>query len=92
MPGISRGGRDKAGGTMIASQSFCFCEGSAIVVKGDSVIPHYPCGMPGGAIHCAATMSQGSNYVFVGGKSVVRQGDMASCSHTAQGSSKIFAM
>jgi uncharacterized Zn-binding protein involved in type VI secretion len=88
MPGISRNGTDSAGGALISSQSTVKANGANVIVNGNSVASHAPC--PDPASHCAATMSAGSNNVFIGGIAVVNAGDSASCGHSASGSNDVF--
>ena len=86
MPGISRNTIDTAGGALIASgQSTVYAEGYLIVVEGDHVTSH------GSAPHGSATMPSGSSTVFINGKAVCRSGDVASCGHSATGSSTVFS-
>ena len=87
MPGVSRD-NDTAVGDLIASQSTVFANSNAIIIDGDGVAPHVPC--PVVPVHCAATMSAGSNNVFIGGTAVVNAGDSASCGHTSTGSGNVF--
>jgi|TARA_B100001964_G_scaffold164463_1_gene180530 uncharacterized Zn-binding protein involved in type VI secretion len=86
MPGISRN-NDTAGGDLVPSQSTVFANGELVIVNGDSVVSHSPCPVP--ASHCSATMTAGSNNVFIGGKAVVNAGDSATCGHTSTGSSTV---
>lgn len=86
MPGISRVGVDSAGGTILGpGEPSVFVNGSPISIIGDAVASH------GIAPHAAPVMVEGSSTVFAGGIGVVRQGDAASCGHTATGSSNVFA-
>lgn len=71
---------------------FCFIDGDAIAIEDQLVVSHFPCGLPGGEPHCAATMSNKSDYVFIAEQGVVRKGDDASCGHTvATGSDIVFS-
>jgi len=86
MPGISRVNVDTAGGTITGpGASSVFVNGSKVSLQGDSVAPH------GDPPHRSATMVESSSTVSAEGKGVVRQGDAASCGHTASGSSDTFA-
>ena len=82
MPGVSRD-NDTALGDLIASQSTVFANGQAIIIDGDAVAPH------GDPPHNAATISAGSNNVFIGGTAVVNAGDSATCGHTSSGSGNV---
>tara|TARA_B100000941_G_scaffold167286_1_gene119113 strand:+ start:3094 stop:3351 length:258 start_codon:yes stop_codon:yes gene_type:complete len=82
MPGVSRD-NDTAGGDLIASQSTVFANGQAIIIDGDAVANHGP------SPHNAATISAGSNNVFIGNTAVVNAGDAASCGHTSSGSGNV---
>ena len=86
MPGIARVGVDTAGGTIQGGgQSTVFVNGSLAAVIGDSVASH------GLFLHATATMVEGSQTVFINGIGVCREGDAASCGHTATGSATVFA-
>jgi len=86
MPGISRVNVDTAGGTITGpGASTVFVNGSKVSLLGDSVAPH------GDSPHNNATMVESSNSVTAEGKGVVRQGDSASCGHTATGSTDTFS-
>ena len=87
MPGVSRD-NDTAIGDLIASQSTVFANNNAIIIDGDGVAPHLPCPVP--AIHCSATMTAGSNNVFIDGTAVVNAGDSATCGHVSTGSGNVF--
>ena len=86
MPGVSRKDVDTAGGAITGGSGNTFINGSGCARIGDSVAPH-PSGFP----HQVAVMASGSSKVFCNGISVCRQGDSASCGHTASGSSNTFA-
>lgn len=86
MPGVSRD-NDTAVGDLIPSQSTVYANNNKIIVDGDSVASHLPCPVP--AIHCAATMTAGSNKVFIGGTAVVNAGDSATCGHKSTGSGNV---
>jgi uncharacterized Zn-binding protein involved in type VI secretion len=78
MPAVAQVSKSKAGGTINGpGVSSVKVEGYTISVIGDNVQGH---GLPP---HSSPTMAQGSSTVFAGGKAVCRQGDAASCGHTA---------
>lgn len=83
MAGISRQNTDSAGGTIVDGSSDVFVNGSGVVYVGASIQDH------GDGQHMLATMTQGSSTVYVNGIQVVREGDSASCGHTASGSSDV---
>lgn len=82
MPGVTRHG-DLAGGAINSTQSSVRANGRRIIVNGDPVAPH------GSAPHSNATMIAVSKNVFIGGKRVVNAGDVATCGHSASGSSDV---
>ena len=86
MPGICRDGVDAAGGALIKTQTTVFANNNLVIVHGDTVTAHAP-----GGIHALPpTMIAGSDNVFIGGILVCNQGDLATCSHAASGSSDVF--
>ncbi len=86
MAGVSRVMVDTAGGLISGSLAAgVFVNGSPIAVKGAAVLPH------GSGAHAAPVMVGGSSKVYARGIGVCRQGDNASCGHTATGSSTVFA-
>ena len=86
MPGIARDdGQDVAGGALIQGSSNVFVENKPVVRIGDAVAGH------GRSPHNSPTMSAGSGNVFANGIGVCREGDAASCGHTASGSGTVFA-
>ena len=86
MPGIARVGQDTAGGLINGGgQSTVFVNGKLAAVIGDAVASH------GVGPHASATMAQGSSTVFAEGIGVCREGDAATCGHTATGSSNTLA-
>jgi len=86
LPGIARVGQDTAGGTIIGNLApDIIVEGRPIAVVGASIAGH---GLPP---HNSPVMVQGSSTVIANGIFVCRQGDAASCGHTATGSSNVFA-
>ena len=83
MPGICRD-NDAAVGDLIATQSTVFANAEKVVVNGNAVASH------GISPHNDATITAGSNNVFVGGVAVCNAGDAATCGHTATGSTDVF--
>lgn len=86
MPGVSRVGTDSAGGTIVGDLApTVFVNGKPIAVKGAAVTGH------GNGPHSGPVMSGASGTVYANGIAVVRDGDAATCGHTASGSSDVFA-
>lgn len=86
MPGISRVGRDSAGGAIIGrGASNVYVNGSLVAVKGDKVASH------GKSPHKSPSMVGASSRVYANGIAVCRQGDSATCGHKASGSSDVSA-
>lgn len=85
MPGIARQGVDIAGGLIIQGSTNVMINGSPAVRIGDAITGH------GTGAHAAPVMALGSFTVFVNGIAVCRAGDLASCGHTASGSSDVIA-
>lgn len=86
MPGISRLYQDRAGGTLISgSNSTVFANGNPVAVLGTNVAGH------GDSPHNGPVMISASGTVFANGVPVCRQGDSASCGHTASGSGNVSA-
>lgn len=85
MPGVTRQGSDRAGGTNIQGSSNVFVNGKPAVRKGDSVAGH------GKPPHSGPVMVGHSSTVFVNGIGVCRAGDTASCGHPASGSPNVSA-
>ncbi len=85
MPGASRKGLDRAGGTIVSGSPDTFINGAPAARVGDKVAPHSRRGS-----HRAAILAKGSPDVFVNGQPLVREGDAASCGHPASGSSDVF--
>jgi uncharacterized Zn-binding protein involved in type VI secretion len=76
--GISTAG----GGALFASpNTHVTIGGYPIAVVGTKVASH------GTGPHAAATCTQGSSTVTIGGLGIVREGDMASCGHPVVGGS-----
>ncbi len=83
MPGISRGGIDRAGGTIQGGlQTIATINGALIAVLGDSVSGH------GSGSHASAVMAQGSSVFTINGIPVVLAGMRASCNDQATGDPK----
>lgn len=76
MPAVILNG-DTAGGVITATQTTVRVNGRLVVCVGDPVAPH------GIGAHSGATMVQGSSTVFINGRAVCRNGDLASCGHPA---------
>ncbi len=86
MPGISRVVQDSAGGPIVSSANgSVFANGIMVAVRGAAVAGH------GKNEHAAPIMVGASGSVFASGINVCRQGDSASCGHTATGSGDVFA-
>ena len=89
MPGVSRVTVDTAVGTIVGNLApKVIVEGVPIVVKGAAVEPHARCPIPP---HCDAVMSGSSAKVQANAIFICREGDAATCGHTATGSGKVFA-
>lgn len=82
--GVARQNVDSAGGLITQGSSDVLVNGSGVVYISAAVQSH------GDGSHASATMIEGSSSVFVNGRQVVREGDQASCSHSASGSSDVF--
>lgn len=86
MPGVSRVTTDNAGGTIVGPGApTVFTEGKPTSTVNDNIATH------GDPPHAAPTMVGSSGTVYAEGKLVCRAGDNASCGHSAQGSSTVFA-
>ncbi len=86
MPGVSRVGTDKAGGTIVGNLApTVLVNGSPIAVKGAAVAGH------GRAPHSGPVMSGSSGTVKANGISICRAGDAATCGHAASGSGNVTA-
>lgn len=78
--GITVKNKDSAGGKQLAGgQSVFKVEGEPVVLLGDPVQSH------GDSPHSSATMVEGSGWLTWNGVPVVREGNKASCGHTATG-------
>lgn len=86
MPGVSRVNQDTAGGKIIEDLApTVFVNNKPIAVKGCHIQNH------GGSPHNHPTMVGSSSTVFANNKLVCRDGDKASCNHSATGSGDVFA-
>ena len=86
MPALTRVSANTAGATITGPGSATvFCEGQKVSLIQDKVAPH------GNPPHASAVIVGASGTVFATGKPVVRQGDPASCGHSADGASTTFA-
>ena len=86
MPGVTRVGQDTAGGVVLnGGNSTVFVNGSPGAVIGCQVSGH------GDSPHSGPSMITGSSTVYFSGIPVCRQGDAASCGHTATGSGNVSA-
>ncbi len=86
MPGIARVFQDTAGGLILGmGNSTVFVNGLPASVLNDSVAGH------GTGTHAGPTMVVSSGTVFCSGIGTCRQGDSASCGHSATGSGNVFA-
>lgn len=86
MSGFCRCGIDTAGGTIngVVQDGTVFVNGAVASVNNDPVVPH------GVAPHASPVMIAGSNNVFINGIAVCNAGDLATCGHSATGSSNVF--
>lgn len=86
MPGVARVGVDSAGGIITGPGiPTVLINGAPCSVIGDGVASHAP------GVHMGPAMVSGSSTVLAGGIPVCRAGDLASCGHTASGSTNVFA-
>lgn len=86
MPGISRVNVDVAGGTIVGNLApTVLVNGAPIAVRGAQVSGH------GRNPHNGPVMVGASGTVFANGIPVCREGDAASCGHTASGSGTVSA-
>ena len=84
--GVSRTYTDTAGGTILGQgNSTVYVNGLPASVLGYAVEGH------GDGSHGGPEMVVASGSVFCSGLGVCRQGDSASCGHSATGSSNVFA-
>jgi len=84
--GVSRLYTDTAGGTILGQgNSTVYVNGLPASVLGDAVAGH------GRNKHAGPKMITASSTVFFNGLPVCRMTDIASCGHSATGSSNVFA-
>lgn len=74
----------------IVATGFVNVNGNKVVVNGDSVVSHTNFSPDPDVVHSGAAMISSQSYVRINGKSVVRRGDSASCSHSNSISSQSF--
>lgn len=87
MPGVSRVSTDSAGGLIVGDLApTVFVNGNPVVVKGAAIVAH---GLPPHAP--TPVMVGSSSTVYAHGIAVCRSGDGATCGHSANGSSNVFA-
>ena len=79
-----------ATGRLVESQPFCFIGNKPIIRQGDLVFPHLPC--PDQPQHCAANMMTASIVTYVANIGVVRESDLASCGHVADGNLFVYSI
>jgi uncharacterized Zn-binding protein involved in type VI secretion len=84
MPGATRAYRDRAGNIILDGITTVRVNNMPIAFRGAPVLFH------GRRRHAAPRMVQGSSTVRAGGRSVCRQGDVASCGHRATGSATVY--
>ncbi len=86
MLGVARLNADSAGGALIGDLApTVYANGNKVAVLGCAIAGH------GTSSHAAPTMVSASSSVYANGIKLCRQGDSASCGHTASGSSNVFA-
>lgn len=83
--GISRVGKDIAGGEMTLASPNVFINNLPAVLTESPVVSHgiYP--------HSSATIMGTTTKTFINGVPFVRMGDVASCGDVATGSTDVFA-
>lgn len=78
--GIARIGQDYCGGKLTTNpRTTVYVNNKMGAVKGQTIEPHIPCGTPGGAAHCFATVNEGSRTVYFNNKGVARKDDKGTC-------------
>jgi uncharacterized Zn-binding protein involved in type VI secretion len=86
MAGIARATQDTAGGTITGVLApTVFVNEKPVACKGATIAPH------GVGTHASSTMSGASSKVYANGIQVCREGDAATCGHTATGSGNVNA-
>ena len=85
MSGVCRVGLDTAGGTIVGmlQDGTVFANGKNISVDSDPVQGH------GSGAHAGPVMIASST-VYINGKMVCKQGNLATCGHPASGSSDVY--
>lgn len=89
MPNVQRvGDANDAGGTASGGVPSVRANGRPVIVNGNSVSPHPPCGKKNQQPHCSAKTTGGSVSVRAGGIPVVYTGDKDTCAtHSRVGGS-----
>jgi hypothetical protein len=88
--GISRINKDTAMGTILGPGSqTVFVEGIKVSLPGDVILPHAPCGSPGGTPHCAATTNPGGSPDVIVGTGFISGGGGGSHGDIPAGDLKI---
>ena len=84
--GVSRINTDTAGGIILGPGSqTVFVEGIKVSLPGDVILPHAPCGSPGGTPHCAATTNPGGSPNVIVGTGFISKGGGGSNGDTSKG-------
>jgi uncharacterized Zn-binding protein involved in type VI secretion len=88
MPSVQRvGDANSAGGVATGGVASVRINGRPVIVPGNAVTPHPPCGRKGGAPHCSAVTAGGVGSVKVNGQPIVVTGDVDTCGHPRAGGS-----
>lgn len=93
---IARTGKDYVGLTggklSTPRPTNVYANNKMISIRGQFVTPHFPCGIPGGEVHCVAFIVTSSSNIYVNNKGVVRIKDTASCGDKIiTGSGNVYA-
>lgn len=83
MPGACRAEQDVAGGVIASGSQNVFVNDRPLVRVGDRISGH------GSGKHGGPVMATGSSTVKTNGISTCKQGDVASCGHSATGSDNV---
>jgi uncharacterized Zn-binding protein involved in type VI secretion len=83
MPGACRAEQDSAGGTIARGSRNVFVNDRPLARVGDQVSGH------GSGKHGGPVMATGSSTVKANGISACKEGDIASCGHSATGSNNV---
>lgn len=84
--GVARVAQDTAGGVITGVLApTVFINGKNVAVMGATVAGH------GSAPHASPTMQGHSSRVFANGLPICREGDAATCGHSATGSGNVFS-